>query len=778
MKLPIKWLKEYVDTKLTAEKIAEKLTMTGLEVEEISGGQNFTSVVVGHVLSVEKHPNADKLNVAIVDIGDKKLQIVCGATNLDKGQNVPVALVGAKLGDYDITKATLRGVDSYGMICSERELGISDEHAGIMVLNKKTIPGTDVSQILGGERVLDVKVLANRSDCMSVVGLAREVAVVTNSNITIPAIKLAEKSNTNDFTIEIENKDLCPRYIARFVEGLKSASTPEWMKECLVSCGVRPISLFVDISNYVMLEYGQPLHFFDLDKLKEKKIVVRSAKVGEELTTLDGIKRKLTKDNLVITDGKSPIALAGVMGGATTEIDDDTKNILIEAAVFDKASIRRTSRALGLRSEAVARFEKGISLGLPDVAIDRAVQLLHDLGKGTISKTKIDISDTKTKIKSINLDIAKMNTFLGTDILEKEAIDILQSLGFKTTKVKNGFEVESPYWRIDIVEDVDLYEEVIRIIGYDRVPYTLPFNVQSIPEKNKYFEIVGKIRERLSSVGFDEVLTYSFMGEKELGAIGLSVTTAPEIQNPLVSDQQYLRQTLVPKMLEAIKSNQYNKEVLRFFEIGRSFEKVTDGKLPKETNWLSMGLNTDYYDVKGAIYNLLSGFGIEEDEIVIKTTTSDFIKKGIGADLFVQGKKLATIGEVKEAVKESFDIKKPVVVALLNIDLLLSLNLPEVKFVQFSKYQQVTRDISVIFDDEITVSEIRKNLSRVDRLITKIEVIDIYKGKGLDTNKRSISIRFYIQSDDHTLTDLEVDETMKIVHNKITKLGGKLRSGS
>jgi len=793
MKLPIKWLKEFVDTRLSAEKIADRLTMAGLEVEEIVGGTNFSGVVVGHVLEVVKHPNADKLHLTKIDVGDEKLQIVCGASNLKVGQKVPVALVGAKLGDFEIGKATLRGIDSFGMICSERELGISDRHEGIMVLPTNTEIGSDVSLPLGSEKVLDVKVLANRPDCMSVIGLAREVAVITGTLLKTPVSSLVANPGISsglsegdprvrkddiNFKIQVEDPKLCPRYMARFVSGLQKSETPSWMQERLTACGVRPISLFIDISNYVMLEYGQPLHFFDMDKLKDRTIVVRSAKAGEELTTLDGMKRKLTKDNLVIANAKSPIALAGVMGGMTTEIDDKTQNILIEAAIFDKASIRRTSRALGLRSEAVARFEKGIAQMLPEVAINRAVQLLQELGGGKISKTVVDIYPSPEKPKTFAFDVWKMNTFLGTATCEQEATDVLSSLGFSVTKGKNGYDVVAPFWRRDILEDVDIYEEVIRIVGYDKVPYTLPFAVNSVPEINKYYRVSNQIRNHLASIGFTEVLTYSFIGAKELSAIGVAVGSAPEIQNPLVADQQYLRPTLVPKMLEALRDNQYNKDVLRFFEIGKSFVKVGGGKLPLETNWLILGLNTDYYDAKGAVYNLLANFGITEDEIVVKPTTVDFLKKGIGADLFTQDKKLVIIGEIREPTKLQFDLKRSATISLLDIDTLLSLDLPETKFQQFSKFQMVTRDVSALFDTDTTAAEIRQKLARAAKLVTKVEIIDIYSGKGMETGKKSVTIRLYIQSEDHTLTDKEVDDIVIVVHNKVTEIGGKLRSGN
>jgi len=778
MKLPISWLKEYVDTDLSAEIIAEQLTMAGLEVEEILGGHDFTGVVVGLVLSVEDHPNADKLHVAKIDTGSEELQIVCGAGNLRAGQKVPVALIGAKLGDFEIGKAKLRGIESSGMICSERELGISDEHEGIMVLASDTKIGSDVSNLLGQEKVLDVKVLANRPDCMSMIGLANEVAVTSQAKLQLPQIKLSEVNGKIDFTVKVEDANLCPRYMARFVTNLKAAESPEWMKARLIACGVRPTSLFVDISNYVMLEFGQPLHFFDLDKLQDKTIIVRSAKKGEKIATLDGVERQLSSDNLVISDNHLPIALAGVMGGADTEIDNHTTSILIEAAIFDKASIRRTSRSLGLRSEAVARFEKGIAQMLPEVAINRAAQLLQELGHGEVSKQVIDTQKSAPKPKSIIFDNTKMNAFLGTNIPENDSVRVLTSLGFSVTGKKNVYDVVTPYWRTDIQEAVDVYEEVIRIVGYDIIPYTLPHHVDSVPEPNEYYQMASRIRERLASIGFTEILTYSFIGAKELGAVSIDARIAPKVQNPLVSDQEYLRPTLAPKMLEAICDNQYHADRLCLFEIGRSFESTARGELPKETNWLTLGLNTDYFDAKGTVYNLLTSFHINEGDIVLKRTATSFLKQGIGADLFVHGKKLVTIGEVQESVKTSFDIRKNVAIAQINLDVLLALNLPEVKFVPFSKYQMVTRDTSVIFESDITIAEILQKLTRVSKLVQKMKVIDIYVGKGLTSGQRSITLRFFIQSEEHTLTDTEVDEVMSVIYEKITEIGGRTRVGS
>ena len=789
MKLPLSWLKSFVNTKLSAEEIADRLTMAGLEVEEIIGGSGFSGVVVGHVLSVEDHPNADKLHVASVDVGGEKLQIVCGATNLKKGQKVPVARVGAKLSDAEITKVNLRGVDSFGMICSERELGIGDEHSGIMVLPTDAKPGSDVSLLLGKEKVLDVKVLANRPDCMSIIGLANEVAVVTDTKNSISPIKIIEKGEAEKFTIKVEDSKLCPRYMARVVRNVKVSESPKWMKERLTACGVRPISLLVDISNYVMLEYGQPLHFFDLDKLADRTIIVRTAKAGETITTLDGVHRKLTKDNLVIADTKVPIAIAGVMGGSTTEIDEHTQNILIEAAIFDKASIRKTSRALGLRSEAVSRFEKGIAPMLPEVAINRVSELLHDLAKGEVTKTKIDIHDELQTVRKIEFSTYKMNKFLGTEISEKQTKSTLLALGFGLDRKGDNLVATTPFWRTDILEPVDIYEEVIRVVGYDKVPYTLPFDVHAIPSSNKIWQLLSTVKHKLSDLGFTEIMTYSFTGEKELVAVGTNVRVAPEVLNPLVKDQQYLRPTLVPEMLEAIRDNQFNTDNLYFYEIGKTFENTTPGKLPKETTILEIGLlggaswpieykqAIGFYDLKGAVLALLTSLGIGEDEVVVKPSELSYAKRGISTDLYLAGKRIASIGEILEEVRDRFGVKKPVVVASVNLDIISSLELPTKKFVEFSKYQRLTRDISAIFPNSVTVFEIKQKLSRVNNLITDITLIDIFEGKTLDAQGRSLTFRFSLQSNDHTLTEFEVDEVIKICSGKIVELGGKLRSG-
>ncbi|MEI6267019.1 MAG: phenylalanine--tRNA ligase subunit beta [bacterium] len=789
MKLPLSWLKEYVKTKYSAEEIADKLTMAGLEVEEIIREVVFSGVVIGEVIAKEKHPNADKLNIAKVNVGKKSLQIVCGAPNLAVGQMVPVALVGAKLGDFEISKAVLRGVESNGMICSERELGISDEHEGIMVLEKEVEVGGDFGEYLGKDEVIDVKVLANRPDCMSILGLAREVSALTSEKLVEPKVNINEVVGTEKIVVRVEDSSLCPRYVSRIVKNVKLVGTPKWMKERLLASGVRSIDLFVDISNYVMLEYGQPLHFFDLDKLTDRSIIVRSAKEGETLVTLDGQNRNLTKDNLVIANKKIPIALAGVMGGETTEISKDTKNIFIEAAVFDKASIRKTSRALGLRSEAVARFEKGISLDLPDIAIDRAAQLLTELGLGEVQKGKNDVSDGATQKLNIIINPSKLNAFLGTSYSNKEIVSTLTSLGFKVSeKTKYSLDIVIPWWRVDILEPVDIYEEVVRIIGYESVPSTLPFAVAVIPQKNQFFEFSQVVRNTMVGAGFTEIMTYSFAGEKEIGLVSADAKEALEVANPLVKEQKYLRTSLVPKMLESLAANQFNRDSLHLFEIAKTYHKNGKDILPKEKTILSIGVvggtawpfnsvsGANFYDCKGTIQNLLKNLKIQDDLISYRPARDSLFAIGHSCELFYKDKVIGQIGVISVSAGNISGLKKAAATATIDLNLLYSL-LPQVDQIcaEISKYQKSVRDISVTVPKNISAETVLDATRNADGLIQSIDIIDIYEGKNINSDEKNITIRLEIFSFEKTLTEKDVDNTVKICQNILIMLGGKLR---
>jgi phenylalanyl-tRNA synthetase beta chain len=792
MKLPLNWLKEYVEVNIPAEKLAEKLTMTGLEVESIESPVDFSKVVIGEVLEREKHPNADKLNVAKVNVGNEVLQIVCGAPNLNVGQKVAVALVGAKLGDFEIAKRELRGVTSHGMICSEKELSLGEDHNGIMVLEKNAPIGDDFAKYLKTEKVIDIKIFANRPDLMGMTGLAREVAAALNKklNLTKIAVKESNECTAQDLVdIEIKNQQLCPRYIAKVVRNVKIGPSPTWMQERLVACGVRPINNLVDISNYVMLEYGQPLHFFDYQKVKgnnpKATIVVRTGQKDEKFTTLDGVNRKLNENMLVIADDKKAIGLAGVMGGQNTEVDDTTIDILIEAAVFDKANIRRTSRALGLRSEAVARFEKGIPIGLPEVAIERSAQLLAELAGGRVCAGKVDVSIKIPTEVSINLETEKVNRFLGVKLTKSEITEMLGKLEFLVSGTKDKILVKVPWWRPDIDGEADLYEEIIRIWGYDKLPSTLPETGGRIPRENEELDFDNVVKKLLSDIGFSEIYTYSFVTGKDLAAVGENTAEAPKVENPLVSDQEYLRSSLIGSMLRSLAENQFNKESLRFFEIGKTFRNKKGSLLPEEKRYLCVGIiggvsypiqyaeGQNFYEAKGVLERLAKDL-IPSELLEVKAIENTIFKTGRAAKVLANKEEIAVIGEIDKQVLSYFDLKKEAAILYMDLEK-ISKTKAERIFDQFSRFPKVTRDISILIDKKVEVGQIISKLAGISSLIQKTEVIDIYEGRTLEKNQKSVTVRIEFISMEKTLTEEEVDKVFNSCKNEIKKLGGMIR---
>lgn len=797
MKLPWNWLKELVKTNETIEEIAEKLTMIGLEVESIEGAHSFEKVIIGEILDIAKHPNADKLHLTKVNIGLKDpLQIVCGANNLSLGIKVPVVLIGGKVSGMQIKKANLRGVDSYGMIASEMELGLGTNHDGIMVLDKNAKIGTDFAEYIGNEKVIDVSVLANRPDCMGIWGLAAEVAAATNKKLVLPQIKLNEDKNTqakNLVNIKVEAGKLCPRYMARVVKNVQIAPSPKWMQEKLLALGIRPINNVVDISNYVMLETAQPLHFFDYQKLAKTKdkasIVIRTAVKNEKIITLDGVERKLNEEVLTITDGEKPIAIAGVMGALNSEVGNKSTDILVEAAIFDKTNIRRTSRKLGLRSEAVARFEKGLPNMLPEVAINRAAQLLSEIAKGKVAEGWVDVASETEGSKEILLNPEKARRFLGTKITDKEIIGILYRLGFIVTKKNDNYKVVSPWWRTDIKTVADIYEEIIRIFGYDKIPSTLPTMTDSVPVINAKLSFIDQAKNLLADLGLTEILTYPFVTEMELKLIGTTTIEAPKIMNPLVKEQEYLRPNLLSGMVKALVHNQFLRDSLAFFEVGKGFKNTKPGKLPTEADYLTLGFvggdswpiknkdNETYYKAKGVIERFLADFGLL-DATQFAISHNQCFAKGVVADVVVSGKNIGVIGEINNQIAERFGLRKKAVISQIDIGRLLTLIRLERTYREISKYPTVTRDISAVFSLNTPADNIKKSIEGIDHIIQKVEIIDIYSGKPLHKDEKSISIRVHLGSIEKTLKVTEVEKVMAKCHNKVKELGGNIRGES
>ena len=598
MRIPLSWLKEYVDVKVSAKELSDKLTMSGTENEILRAEKgSFEGVIVGEIKEIIKHPNADRLQVTKTSIGKETLQIVCGASNIEVGQKVPIALVGTQIGEFEVKEVEIRGVKSHGMLSSEAELGISDEHTGIMILDPRVKTGEDLASALNiGDTTLEAEITPNRGDCLSMIGIAREVAVVTGQKVRFPEVKITEvKEKTSDVvSVDIKDKELCRRYVARVIKDIKIDPSPKWMQDRLAASGVRPINNIVDVTNYVMLEMGQPLHAFDADKVSSGKVIVRKAKKNEKIKTLDGVERKLDMNDLVISDNEKAIALAGVMGGANSEVTEDTKTVILESANFHPVSVRKTALRLALRSESSSRFEKGLPLTLAEEAADRAAFLLAEIAGGKVLAGKVDAGEKKDRQRKVSLRFGEFESFLGKDISMGRAISILESLGFEViNKNKERVELIVPDWRIDVSIEEDLLEEVARIYGYDKVPSTSPEGALPRYERNKNVEISKEIRDIMTALGFLEVYSYSFTSKEKANMYRKS-NDLVKIINPLSETQEYMRADLLGSMLDVVVKNKNNINNLKIYEIASIYQKKGQGsKEEPKINILITGKNEE-----------------------------------------------------------------------------------------------------------------------------------------------------------------------------------------
>lgn len=781
MRIPINWLKEYVDVKISAKELSDFLTMSGTENEILQAEKgSFEGIVVGEILKIEKHPNADKLQITKTFVGKETLQIVCGAPNIEVGQKVPVALIGTQIGEFEIKEAELRGVKSHGMLCSEAELGISDDHSGIMILDPRSKVGESLSNALStGDTVLEAELTSNRGDCLSMLGIAGEVSVITGQKMKMPAVKIQErKEKASDLlSVEIRNKDLCRRYIGRVIKNVKIGPSPKWMQDRLSASGVRPISNVVDVTNYVMLEMGQPLHAFDADKISGGKVIVRSANNGEKIKTLDGVIRELDKNDLVIADAKEAVAIAGVMGGASSEVTDKTKTIVLESANFNPASVRKTALKLALRSESSARFEKGLPLTLAEQAANRAASLLAEVAGGEILSGMVDVGEKNDKEIKISLKFDRIKSFLGEDIPVNKAIQILESLGFKTFKKdKERAEFAVPYWRLDVSIEEDLLEEIARIYGYENIPSTLPEGKLPLYEKNEKIEISKKIREVLTALGFFEIYSYSFTSKEKAGLYRNDIKPV-QIANPLSQEQEYMRTDLVGSFMDIVSKNKEYSREIKIYEIASVYNPKTEetklsGLISVKTSGEMRGRGVIIRNIRGVVNQLLINFNIEKADSIFTQGNDIFsqIEK-----IKIQGKDVGWIGYIKEEAKITAKSRDN---AFFELDIVALNNATQPKkFHNISKFPSSERDLTFILDEEAKVEDISKALdSLASKILVKREVIDIYRGKGLPEGKKSISIRFTYQSDKRTLTDKEVDDDQAAIIKKIKDvLGGTLR---
>lgn len=792
MNLSMKWLSDYVDIDVNPREYAEALTMSGSKVEgyEIEGSE-ISNVVVGKVLSIEKHPDADKLVVCQVDVGkEAPVQIVTGATNVVVGALVPVCLDGALLpGGKKIKKGKLRGMVSEGMLCSLSELGLTVNdfpyaiEDGIFLIEEDCRIGQDIQSAIGlNDTSVEFEITSNRPDCLSVIGLARETAATYDVPLKLhtPVVKGSGDGDDikNYLKVAVEAADLCPRYTAKIVKDVKIGSSPLWMRERLRASGVRPINNLVDITNYVMLEYGQPMHAFDLRYVAGREIVVRRAKNGETMMTLDGIDRTFTDDMLIISDAEKPVAVAGVMGGEYSGIMDDTTTVVFESANFMGSSVRKTAKKLGMRTDASARYEKGISALSTMECVERACELVEMLGAGTVVDGVIDVDHSDKEPGRVKLEVEWINSFLGIDLTREEMVKTLTSLGF----TMDGDMILVPYYRIDIEHKADIAEEIARIYGYNNIPTTAPTGTaRGVVTPRQKFE--RSINETMLSLGCYEIMTYSFISPKYYDNILLpadsELRNSVTITNPLGEDTSIMRTTTIPSMMEIVSRNYNNRNpYLWAYEIGMEYRPAEGQELPDENPMLTIGLygnGADFYTLKGMTEMLFDRIGVEDLDIVPCSDNPTF-HPGRCAVLSKDGKPVGILGEISPRVCQNYDVGTKVYVAKLSVDVLYELANSEKSYCPLPKYPATSRDLSLICDDELPIIQIEKAIKgAVGKILERVELFDVYKGAQVEKDKKSVSYSIVMRSDQGTLTDEEADGAVKRVLKALDKIGVTLR---
>ena len=805
MKASVEWLREYSDIDVSCEELGNILTMTGSKVEEIDQkGNDIKNVVVGKILEIKKHPNADKLVVTKVDIGNETLQIVTGAKNIKENDIVPIAKDGAELpGGKKIVKSPLRGIDSCGMMCSVGELGLDVKdypnqiEDGIMILPKSYEKdlGKDIVDVLNlREEVIDFEITPNRPDCLSIEGLGRETAAslgktFKNPRKNLDELKIEDKNEIEGLKVDITAPDLCYRYIARVVKNVKIGPSPEWMVRRLKACGVRSINNIVDITNYVMLELGQPMHAFDINSIEGKHITVRRAKNGEKITTLDEVERTLDENDLVIADEKKPVAIAGVMGGLNSEIEETTKTVVFESAMFYGGNVRKTAKKVGLRTESSSRFEKGLSSENTLRAINRAVELVELLGAGEPVDGKIDVYPTKQKINKIKLDVDRINNLLGTNISKQKMIDILAKIDIK---VENDFAI-APYFRMDLAFVADIAEEIARFYGYDKLDTTLIKAATTLGVRTKEQKIEKKIEDVLVNSGLSEIYTYGFVGEKDLEKSKISkdlIENTITITNPLSDEYKLMRPTTIPSMMQilALNNNRKNQNV-KLFDISRNYKNVNGeiekGEIPLQENILTIGMygdDVDFYTLKGLIENVLEVSNVNTYDIQ-KETKNESYHPGRCANIKVGMDVIATIGEVHPEVLMNYDINKKCYLAEVNITKIVKYSKQNKKYHEVPKFPAVERDIAIIVDEKIEVGEIEKAIIRKTRKLLKgkksleeLKLFDIYRDEKIGENKKSVAYSLVFRDSSKSLSDDEINPVMEEITKELeNKFNAELR---
>lgn len=793
MNLSKKWLNDYVITGVSDQEFADKMTLTGSKVEGFEQeGKDIKNIVVGKISSLEKHPDSDHLWICSVDVGkEEPVQIVTGAQNLKENDYVPVAMHNSYVhGGHHITKGKLRGVASNGMLCSLGELGLGINDFPYAVEDGIFVLGDDCDKILGmdihnaiglNDVITEFEITSNRADCMSVVGLAREAAATFNKDLTVkePVITKTHGNAADFISVEIKEPKLCYRYSAAIVENIRVKPSPRWMRERLRASGVRPINNIVDITNYVMLEYGQPMHAFDLKYLKGNKIIIRKAVEGEKITTLDGVERSLTNSNLVIADEKEPVALAGVMGGEFSGIMDDTTTIVFESAMFNGTSVRRTAKAQSMRTESSARYEKGLDASGCLRSLKRALELIELLDAGDIVNGIIDVDYSDKNPVKLPFEPEWVNNFIGISLSADEQKKILEKIGFK---IEND-EIISPSFRNDIEHQADISEEIARFYGYDKIPTRKLSGVAD--GKLNYIQNIEKIvSDTLVSFGMNEIYTYTFISPKQYDRCLLEENDALResviISNPLGEDTSIMRTTAVPSMLDILSKN-YNmrNESAKLFEIAKKFEPTDKDSLPKETKDIVLGIygeEFNFYTIKGLVEALCEKLGIKIDD-VRRTENNRFFHTGRSAEFISNNIAFAELGEIHPVIKKNFGIGASCFIAVISLENVLELAKLEKIYTKLPKYPSLSRDLAFVIDRKIPVLLMKQEIKKATgSILHEISLFDVYEGTQIESGKKSVAFNLKFRNMERTLTDEEADNAVKKAISAVESLGGSLRS--
>lgn len=785
MLISLNWLNEYIDIKdIEIEELENALTMIGQEVEKIEiKGKHLEKVLTAQVVEYQMHPDSDHLTLCKVDNGSEILQVVCGAPNHKLGDKVAMAQIGAELEPgFVIKKGKIRGQESCGMLCSSKELGLGNDAEGIIILPEDTELGISLDKYYGiNDIVFELEITPNRPDCLSYIGIARELSAYYNKELKYPDIEIKneieEKTDTL-VNVDIEDKTLSKRFVARIVKNVKVDESPKWLKDKIESMGMKSINNIVDISNYIMLEMNQPNHLYDLDILGgNADILVKRANDDEVFYTLDEEERILTNNDIVITNKGKTIGIAGVMGGLDSAIKDSTTNILIEVADFNKDMVRKTSRTLGIMSDASYRFERGIDeKNIINVA-NRLANTLVEVAGGEILYGIVDkyVDETTPNISNINL--SRLNKFIGKNVPKERIVEILLSLNILVLDKGEELEVTPPSYRQDLLSEQDYYEEIIRMYGFDNIENILPkldVNINNVVDTTKY---IYKVKEIVSSLGLNEVINYSFIPKDGLEKIKYNIMETIDVINPITEDFTTMRPTLMYNLIKNVRDN-YNRSVsdMKFFEVSRTFIEnnevlklgiILAGSKNKSL-WIDKVEEYDFYDIKGIIENVLSNIGLKRYQV--RRSTNKAYHPGRSADIFVGKNYIGTLGELHPDVQENMDITKiKIIYSELNLDEIKKYVNNNIRYTSISKYQSVSRDIAVLVDENVLVGDMLSSISNIDKLVEKIELFDIYKGKNIDDNKKSVAINILLRDNNKTLVENDINNVVNKIINKLEK---------